>query len=412
MFFLTLKGHKILRLLNQVAEKKGMPVERLARLALLKGLRSLTNNEVKLTVMELSDATLAQLSPTKRRLRRIDALIQKHWETRSDLEISRMIQPPTSLATIHQHRRAMGFKRRGATSPRQQRLDALIREHWQTKNDAEIGLMMNPALSRHTVYIRRLELGLKLKRGERAAKVGGEGVRAAIDPQEFERMVLHEGFTMTEYLRYKKLTCSKERLRQVAEQLGLKHSPYDRVPEWKLVRLARRLGNLNLANRDWLIEKIAGATSVSAVAAELELAESDLYQFIRGFKLTHPTLRRHGAQTVNLVCAKCGTKFVRLKRWVDRRRKIANGHAHELEFYCSVSCAGKYDRLALRKRREADMSPETQRLRKLRLEKIEREAIFIRENWQTMSDAELAERLGCSRISVENKRRGLGFKRM
>ncbi len=428
MFFLKLEGDDLERLLKLAADKKGTPVERLARLAFLKGLRLLAKADAETNTSELLGE---KQSYTRRKpIEETKAYIRENWQQETDEQMGTALG--YGWGRIRDFRREMGLLRpkgrrdkptsttesepsTSRTDKRNQKfaqLDALIREHWETKDDGDIGRMLEPSVGRMKVRARRYELGLKKVQGAKRDKVVGGSIREVVDGEEFERMVLREGYTMTEYLKLKNLTCTRERLRQVAEDLGLKHSPEDRAPEWVLVRLARKLGNLNLANREWLAEKVAAATSMVALAAELRIKDYDLFIFIRAFKFTHPSFRKHGAEVVNLVCAKCGTDFTRLKRWVDQRRNKANGHGDELEFYCSVSCAGKYDRAASRNRRETEMSPETQRLQKLKREKVERETTFISENWQTMSDAQLAEGLGCSTHSVEDKRLALGFRRV
>lgn len=135
--------------------------------------------------------------------------------------------------------------------------------------------------------------------------------------------------------------CSPERVRQIVEELGLKHLPEDRKPEWRLIRKARRVGHLELADRQWLAEKITCYHSMARLAAELQVEDKDLLLFIREFDLSHPSFRKHGAQTVNLVCTKCGTKFARLRKWVDRRMKNAGGH--QPEFFCDQSCAAQWN---------------------------------------------------------------------
>lgn len=430
MFFLKLEGDDFERLLKLVADKKGTPVERLARLAFLKGLRLLAKAD---TETDTSDLLGEKQSYTRRKpIEETKAYIREHWQQETDEQMGTalgygwgrirdfrcemgLLRPkgrrakPTSTSTTEGERSASRTDKRNQKFAQ---LDALIREHWETKDDGDIGRMLEPSVSRIKVRARRFELGLKKVQGAKRDKAVGRSIREVVDGEEFERMVLREGYTMTEYLKIKNLTCTRERLRQVAEDLGLKHSSEDRAPEWALIHRARKLGNLNLANRKWLAEKVAAATSMLALAAELKLAERDLFLFIRAFKFTHLSFRKHGVETVKLLCAKCGTPFTRLKRWVDQRRRNANGHEHELEFYCSVSCAGKYDRTASRKRREAEMSPETQRLKRLKQEKLEREAAFIRGNWQIMSDTQLAEGLGCSTNVASNKRIALGFRRV
>lgn len=193
---------------------------------------------------------------------------------------------------------------------------------------------------------------------------------------------------MTEYLRLKNFHCSRQRIEQVAVELGLKHSPQDRAPEWEFMRKARKLGNLDFANREWLAERLSKAISIASLAAELGVDEENLYFFIRGFKLTHPLIRKYGTMTVDLVCAQCGGGFKRLKRWVDQAHKRATGKVPE--FFCSTSCVGK---------RNWRKEPERYKL-------------FIRENWQDMSDAQMAEELGLAQKTVAQKRQAIGLKRV
>lgn len=348
MFFLKLDGADLKRVLQVAAEKK-IEAERAARLAFLKGLRFLAK-----------DGAEIKQKPIKQE---VQEYIRQHWAQETDTQIGEALG--YGSGSIRNFRLNMGLLRKrgprfphkkstepsgvGALSPRQQRreqLEALIREHWQTKSDADIGRLMDPVASRMIVRARRLALGLKNPRGKRTGII-----REMIEPTEFERMVIHEGYTMAEYIRFKNIHCSRERLRQVAEDLGLKHSPEDRAPEWLLVRKARGLGNLNLADREWLAERLSKAPSVASLAAELEVSEHSLYFFIRHFKLTHPSIRKYGTMTVELVCAKCDTKFTRLKRHVDREVKRVNGK--EPEFFCSASCGGQFNHERSERRKAA-----------------------------------------------------------
>lgn len=175
-------------------------------------------------------------------------------------------------------------------------------------------------------------------------------VQESIDPQEFERMVTREGYTMAEYLRFKKLPCSREYLRQIAQELGLKHSLEDRALEWKLVRRAREIGNPNFANREWLTERIAASVSMTRLAAEIGVDERHLYFFARAFRLTHPSFRKHGVETVTLVCAQCGTEFKRLKRWFNAALRRS---PKQSKFFCSSSCVCR--RIRERRRRTEEL---------------------------------------------------------
>jgi hypothetical protein len=214
-------------------------------------------------------------------------------------------------------------------------LDDLIRQHWKTKGDAEIGRLIEPNASRGSVHRRRLELNLKKVSGRK----NNSEIRKLIEQNEFEQMVVHDGYTMTEYMKFKNIHCSRERLRQIVEDMGLKHSPENRAPEWFVMRRARQLGNMNLANREWMTEKVANAVSLTGLAAELGISDYDLNPSIKFFKLGG-RFHRKTRETVPLVCANpaCRKSFVRLKRWVDARHKNAG---EEAPVFCSPKCARK-----------------------------------------------------------------------
>jgi hypothetical protein len=216
---------------------------------------------------------------------------------------------------------------------RNQKLDALIREHWETKDDAEIGRLMKPAVSGAVVYERRLKLNLKKTRGgTRSSRI-----QDLIEPVEFEQMIIHDGYTMTEYMQVKNLHCTRECLRKVVMEMGLKHSPADRAPEWSVMRWARKLGNPNLANREWMMERAKKTYSLQSLAAELGIRERDLYFFVNAFDL-RKQLHRKTREIVNLVCANpdCKKNFTRLKERVNRRRKKAGSQA---KCFCTRKCA-------------------------------------------------------------------------
>jgi len=117
-------------------------------------------------------------------------------------------------------------------------------------------------------------------------------IREKIKPKEFERMLVHDGYTMAEYVRLKHLNCTRQRLEQVAIELGLKHSPGDRSPEWKMRRRARKLGNHNLLNRKWMMTKLSQAVSLDSLAATLKISHYDLTLFMREHDLVYSSVRR------------------------------------------------------------------------------------------------------------------------
>jgi hypothetical protein len=261
-------------------------------------------------------------------------------------------------------------------------LDELIKQHWNEKSDLEIGNMMDPKASEAVVAHRR-RINLGIRRPKNGLKVSS--LRSQINREEFETMVCHEGYTMVDYIKAKGFKCSRQRIEQIARMLGLKHSPEDRTPMWEILRRARLLGNLKLAEKEWLQEKVNGADSVQALAAELKIGDHDLFFFIRKLQISDERFRKHGVVTVELTCSydKCAKKFSRFKRHVDKAIKEAKGSP--VKFYCTVRCAGLDNG-------------------KARIERM----LFISENYKSMTDQEIAEKLGIPARTVENLRLEMG----
>lgn len=261
-------------------------------------------------------------------------------------------------------------------------LDELIRQHWNEKSDLQIGEMMDPKASEAVVAHRR-RVNLGIRRPKNGIKIAS--LRSLIDREEFETMVCHEGYTMVDYIKEKGFRCSRQRIEQIARLLGLKHSPEDRTPMWEVLRRARQLGNLKLAEKEWLQEKVNEADSVQALAAELKIGAHELFFFIRKLQISDERFRKHGVVTVELTCAydKCSKKFLRFKRHVDKAIRAAKGSP--VKFYCTVRCAGLDNG-------------------KARIERM----FFISENYKSMTDQEMAEKLGIPTRTVENLRLEMG----
>lgn len=245
-----------------------------------------------------------------------------------------------ALQSIGKNKKAPGKQRRrhGPQPTRLQRdqvLGALIREHGLAKSDGEIGRLMEPPVGISTVRLLRLSLGIRRQRGW----VRHSAIVKAIDREEFEHMVIHDGYTLAGYLRLKNLHCTRRRFEQVVDMIGLRHRPEDRAPEWILNRRARRVGRPELADREWLAKRLAGATSITGLCADLAMSERDLHFFVRGHQFTHPSQRKYGLVTVDLVCAGCGAPFKRFKRLVDK--VLAKAGNKPVNFYCSTSCVGR-----------------------------------------------------------------------
>lgn len=95
---------------------------------------------------------------------RVTSAIKKHLP---DAYVQCTLNAPAPYETpsFSPTRTVPGVKKRHLHAFELAELDALIKEHWKTKNDENIGKMMKPNLNAITVHKRRLALGLKRARG-------------------------------------------------------------------------------------------------------------------------------------------------------------------------------------------------------------------------------------------------------
>lgn len=180
MFFIKLEDSNLEHLLKLSAEKK-MRVERLAQLAFLKGLRLLAKDDAEIETAPPEVIYHGRLSTEQ-----IEAHIREHWQQKTDKEMGAVFG--YGRAYVGNIRRAMGLTRkkgrpqdesvaepsqtkRLSRKQRHEQLDALIREHWETKDDAEIGCLMEPPAHRQSVFSRRRKLGLKRTPGNKHDQV-------------------------------------------------------------------------------------------------------------------------------------------------------------------------------------------------------------------------------------------------
>jgi hypothetical protein len=362
MFFLKIKGSDLERL-SKLANRRSTSIEAVTREVFVRGLQCIESFERPQDPADPSLPELPYRSRPQAGFEACAAYIRSHWKEESDEYMAEILGE--RVGQVGYVRREMGLLRqRGGNRrltekdtgsepdskvplPRRhrktERLESLIRMHWLTHTDREIGKLMDPPVSRAAVALCRYALGLKreVKNGM-SQKRGVVRIGQAIDPAEFERMVLHEGYTMVDYMKHVGVSCTRERFRQVVEDLGLKHSPSDRTAGWKLKNRARKLNLPALADREWLAAQLETTESIPSLAAKLGVEVRTLFFFIRSFNLTHPSFRKHGTQRVELVCVNCGATFLRLKSLVKRQMK--RNPEKPSEFFCGLSCTGQYNR--------------------------------------------------------------------
>jgi hypothetical protein len=231
-------------------------------------------------------------------------------------------------------------------------IDTLIRNNWKKMDDGDIGRLIDPPVSRSVIFQRRLSLGLHRKKwGIRRSK----GAEIVIDKEEFERLVLREGYNVAEFFRFKGINISRERMRQISQERGFRHSPEDRAPEWAIAHRARKWGKAQLADKEWLKAQLDPAASLLSIAAKLGIDDSDLRWLIERHDLRHPSLAAPKGErgvTVELECANCEKKFLRLKSQIDARAKERKT-SKKPEHCCSPECNGEYNKVRAARRAAA-----------------------------------------------------------
>lgn len=258
--------------------------------------------------------------------------------------------------------------------------DELIASHWQQESDYKLARRLEVPIT--TIIRRRRKLGLHRRQGG----FGKDGLITRLKEMgtaTLEHMLTQDGYTMTDVVRVHNLHISRERMRQLLEKLGVKHSADDRLPEWTIMRMARQQENMNLANKEWLNEQLQHSSGISDLASQLAVDTQRLAKIIHFFKLTHPSFRKLGREVVDLECAGCGKDFKRLRRWVEQRKKQFPNPL-EATFFCKAGCGtfegGKYP---VRKKQERQT--------------------FVKEHWP-MSDEELAKALTVTEACIKRYR--------
>jgi len=193
-----------------------------------------------------------------------------------------------------------------------------------------------------------------------------------------EFLLLEDGKTLEEVSKI--LGISRQALYSEIRKMGIDLKK--RNAQW----FAMHLGVPQLANADWLLQQ-KGKVTLRGLAKKLGVSPTFLKAQIQRLGLDLKNFKRKPSQLVIVHCTWCNAPIAvkpsRLKR--------------QKHFFCSKQHLGKW--LARnRKARKAIYDPE-----------IVDE--FIRANWQTMTDVEMAEQLGISVETVKRKRRKLGLKR-
>jgi len=198
------------------------------------------------------------------------------------------------------------------------------------------------------------------------------------DRRLLEFLLLEDGKTLEEVAKI--LGISRQALYSKIRKMGIDLKK--RNARW----FAMHLGVPQLANADWLLQQ-KGKVTLRGLARKLGVSPTFLKAQIQRLGLDLEDFKRKPSQLVIVHCAWCNAPIA-VKPSKLKKQK---------HFFCSKQHLGKW--LA--------------RNRKTRKAIYDTEIVdeFIKTNWQTMTDAAMAEQLGISVETVKRKRRKLGLKR-
>jgi DNA-binding Lrp family transcriptional regulator len=198
------------------------------------------------------------------------------------------------------------------------------------------------------------------------------------DRRLLEFLLLEDGKTLEEVAKI--LGISRQALYSEIRKMGIDLKK--RNARW----FAMHIGVPQLANADWLLQQ-KGKVTLRGLARKLGVSPTFLKAQIQRLGLDPEDFKRKPSQLVIVHCTWCNA-LIAVKPSKLKKQK---------HFFCSKQHLGKW--LARnRKTRKAIYDPE-----------IVDE--FITTNWQTMTDAEMAEQLGISVETVKKRRQKLGLKR-
>lgn len=200
-------------------------------------------------------------------------------------------------------------------------VEQFIRANWETMTDGEMGR----ELGRNRAYISLARNRLELRR-----KAGGYSRRKILLPlskNELEKALTEEGLTLEEYGRKPGIGVTRERIRQLADQIGVSQ---EKKPSW----YANRWGKPELGDKEWVEKELAAKGSVPAFAASLAISCAKIRRICSLHEITPPVWRHSLFQgTVQLHCYHCSASFTVKKARVAALEK--RGHRRH---FCGKKC--------------------------------------------------------------------------
>lgn len=210
-----------------------------------------------------------------------------------------------------------------------------ISAHWQTESDGEIGRKLGMS---YTVVLHiRCALGLHHARGWSRLKelTNPNSARNKINRSDLEHALTKGGLTLVDYVRAHNLGITRERMRQLADELEVRQ---DRSPLW----YATRWGIPELAGKAWLEHELHQRRSMRAVADAHRLHVLRVAKMVTLLGIPSDLSGSRGGRSqvkalVEVTCAACGKTFNRRPSQLRRSQKISKSK----KSFCSVYCSNK-----------------------------------------------------------------------
>jgi len=265
-------------------------------------------------------------------------IIREQWMHKSDLELARELG--FARGTVACYRSHLGLKRGNNITAHkpptlaQDEASVTVKDsagndpatqfilmHYLTMSDGELGRSLG--ISRGAVVTKRLRLGLQRRRSD--------GVRLQIDPDSLKEAVTNGGLTLTEFMSQNNIHVTRERMRQICDELGIISNHTTRTPLW----YANRVGKPEISDKGWLEDQLREALGASALGVRLGIATWAINAQAKRLGID-PTFLRASVPLIKLQCAGpgCGRSFTRKKTLIrNPSQKV---------YFCNKVCHGKW----------------------------------------------------------------------
>ncbi|MDO8620102.1 MAG: hypothetical protein Q7R64_02010 [bacterium] len=202
-----------------------------------------------------------------------------------------------------------------------------IRANWLQMTDGEMSLRLNlPSSSAKGISVIRQLIGLNRHKNA-IRKVAS--LRSQLNPDELRKALTEDGQMLTEFAKDKGIVCSRERLRQMANELGVSTEASQRTVKW----FASRWEVPHFGDKAVFEAELKETGSCFALAGKYGKVNLSVAK-VMSLRSKHGTPLPNGFTPIPLVCdnPECGKIFHRDSFWVGKVQ--TNGKKAEHVFCC------------------------------------------------------------------------------